>query len=148
MIQNKYAEVALEIMQNDSEKRRYIAKTNFACFCMFYFTSYFKTPNAPFHYQIMQSLEDLQDNKINELLIIGFRSSAKTTLMQLWIIWLIIFDKRKYINVDSYDGENAERTLYEVAQLLATNDKIIKDYGMFYYRDVSKFTKTQNKVIS
>jgi len=140
-------QILLQTMQEGTaDHRRFIAGNNFACFCMYYFTSYFKRPNAPFHYEIMKALEDLSNNVFNELLLVGFRGCAKTTLAQFWYLWLIVFKKRHYINIDSYDGENSERTLYELADIMMTNKKLIQDFGYLYKRDRSKSSSTQNRV--
>ena len=79
-----------------------------------------------------------------------YRESAKTTIAKLFIIWLITFKKRSYLNVDSADKENSERILFDVAYELSNNQKLIEDFGILYPRkkgiDEVKQTRINNFV--
>lgn len=145
-------EEALNLMFTCSqEERMFLASESFGLFALYYFSNYFEYSLADFHFEMVNNLEDLVNtDEIRELAFIMFRESAKTTLTKLFIIWLIVFKKRKYINVDSFDTENAERILFDIAYELTNNARLISDYGIFYNRkrgiDEIKQTKISNFV--
>ena len=66
------------------------------------------------------------------------------------MVWLIVFNKYKYINVDSSDKENSERILFDIAYELSNNKRLIQDFGVFYSRkkgiEEVKQTKINNFV--
>jgi predicted phage terminase large subunit-like protein len=139
---------AIDMMLDGTDKqRRILAEESFGLFAVYYFRDYFKYSLAPYHFEMIDSLELLQEGKeIRELAFIMFRESAKTTLSKLYIIWLITFKKKLYINVDSADKENAERILFDVAYELSNNKRIIKDYGLLFSRKKSQDDIKQTKI--
>lgn len=150
---SSYKEQVQNILESmvecDRQDRIYYATNNFAVFCLYYFHEYFKRENADFHYEVFETLQDLasENADFDELLIVGFRGCAKTTLVQLWFLWLIATKPdRKYLNWDSYDGENAERTLFELSQLMMNSADFISDFGRLYVRDKTKNSSSQNRI--
>jgi phage terminase large subunit-like protein len=75
-----------------------------------------------------------------------FRESAKTTLAKLFIIWLIAYQKKKYINVDSFDKENAERILFDVAFEMVNNARLKADFGQLFSKERSINDIKQNRI--
>lgn len=133
------------------DERAFMAENSFGLFMLYYFSDYFEYELADFHYEMVENLEVLiEEDTIRELAFIMFRESAKTTLTKLFIIWLIVFAKRKYINVDSFDKENSERILFDIAYELSNNRRLIDDFGVFYSRkkgiEEVKQTKINNFV--
>ena len=114
------------------EERRFLCEHSFGLFAIYYFSDYFKYALAPYHYEMVQDLHDMIDGKIREVGWIMYRESAKTTFAKLFIIWLIAYKKKKYINVDSFDKENAERILFDVAFELTNNTRINADYPTLF----------------
>lgn len=144
-------EVLQRMFSGTKEERAFLASQSFGAFMLYYFSNYFEYALADYHYEMVDNLEELVDTDvIRELAFIMFRESAKTTITKLFIIWLIIFAKRRYINVDSFDTENAERILFDVAYELTNNARLIEDFGVFYSRkrgmDEIKQTKISNFV--
>lgn len=143
---------ALERMiKGSKEERKFLAENSFGLFAVYYFSNYFEYSLADFHYDMIDDLEELVNAEtIRELAFIMFRESAKTTFSKLFIVWLIVFKKREYINVDSFDKENSERILFDIAYELSNNLRLIEDYGVFYSRkrgiDEIKQTKISNFV--
>ena len=141
---------ALEIMKNGKQEERiYIASKSFGMFAVYYFSDYFKYSLAPYHYEMIKELERLEKGEdIRELVFIMFRESGKTVFSKLFIIWLIVFNKRKYINVDSFDKENAERILFDIAYELSNNNRLKADFGSLFSKkrgaDDVKQTKINN----
>jgi phage terminase large subunit-like protein len=101
---------------------------------------------AKFHFDFNQDLHDLVDGKIREVAWIGFRECAKTSYAKIFIIWLICYEKRKYINVDSFDKENAERILFDVAFEMVNNDKLKADFGQLFSKERGINDIKQNRI--
>lgn len=72
---------------------------------------------------------------------IWFRESAKTSIAKGLIVYLICEKKRRYINVDSFDKSNSEAVLFDVANSLMTNKRLIQDFGQLFTR-----TRLQNEM--
>jgi phage terminase large subunit-like protein len=138
---------ALEKMITGSkEERLFLAEQSFGLFALYYFQHYFKYALAPYHYDFVQDLHDLVDGKVKEVAWIAYRESAKTTLAKLFIIWLIAYNKRKYINVDSFDKENAERILFDIAFELTNNQRVIADYPTLFSKKRALDEIKQNRI--
>jgi hypothetical protein len=76
----------------------------------------------------------------------AFRESAKSSIAKIMIVYAICFEKKKYINWDSYDKKNAEQALFDVAFWLQQNKQIINDFGNLYNEDRSDDKKTKKRV--
>jgi hypothetical protein len=98
-----------KMIDGTKEERVFLATQSFGLFAVYYFSDYFKYSIAPYHYEFFNDCHDLVDNKIREVAWIAFRESGKTSIAKLFVVWLIATKKRKYINLDSFDKENAER---------------------------------------
>jgi hypothetical protein len=92
---------------------------------------------------------------IRELAWIMFRESAKTSIAKTLVVYLIVTEKRRYINVDSFDKGNAESILFDVSDALMNNRKIVQDFGQLFtkryteeltMRRLTKFI-THNKIM-
>lgn len=114
------------------EERLYLASKDFSIFFCYYFVDYIKYDFADFHFGMFKDIQDLMDDSVREVAWIMFRESAKTSFAKICIAWLICFKKRRYINVDSFDKENAERILFDVVLELQTNPRIKADFGELF----------------
>lgn len=122
--------VALDkVINGRPEERRYLCSKNFSLFLCYYFTEYITYNFAPFHFEMFQDIRDLMEGKYREVAWIMFRESAKTSIAKIFLVWLIIYNKRRYLNVDSFSITNAERILFDVVYALQTNGKILSDFG-------------------
>lgn len=119
-------------IEGTPQERKFLCEHSFGLFAIYYFSNYFKYSLAPYHYDMVQDLHDLTEGKIRECAWIMFRESAKTTFAKLYVIWLIAYKKKKYINVDSFDKENAERILFDVAFELTNNKRLNADYPTLF----------------
>jgi phage terminase large subunit-like protein len=125
--------VALQMMIDGSkEERVYLAENDFSLFFTYYFVDYIKYPFAQFHYGFFDDVENMMNGNYREVAWIAFRESAKTSFAKIFLAWVIIFKKRSYLNVDSFDKENAERILFDTVLELQTNPRIKSDYGNLY----------------
>jgi hypothetical protein len=138
---------ALQVMfDGKREEKRYLSEKSFLLFALYYFNNYFTYRLAPFHYDMEQDLRDLMSGKIRECAWIMFRESAKTTLAKLFILWLIVNKKKLYINVDSFDRENSERILFDIAFELTNNKLLQSDYGILFSRTRGIDEIKQNRI--
>jgi len=136
-----------KMVQGDKKERIFLAEQSFGLFALYYFRDYFKYSLAPYHYEMISDLEKLaKGEEIRELAFIMFRESAKTTFSKLFIIWLIVFKKKLYINVDSADKENSERILFDIAYELSNNKYIKNDYGTLFSRKKTSEDIKQTKI--
>lgn len=140
-------EALQKMIEGKKDERVFLASHSFGLFAIYYFSDYFKYKLAPYHYEMIEELERLQKGEeIRELVFIMFRESAKTTLSKLYVMWLITFKKKKYINVDSFDKENAERILFDIAYELSNNQRLQADYGVLFSRKKAQDDIKQTKI--
>lgn len=135
-----------KVIHGTPEERRYLCEQSFLLFAVYYFSEYFKYALAPYHYDFSTDLHDLVDGKVREVAWIAYRESAKTTFAKLFVIWLICYKKRKYINLDSFDKENAERILFDVAFELVNNKRLQADYGVLFSKERGITDIKQNRI--
>lgn len=136
-----------EIKKLPKHERILACKKNFGLFIAYYFPHYVGYKFADYHYDMVDDWHDLVDGKITELAWIMYRESAKTSYAKMGFCYLICYDIDPYINADSYDGDNAERFLFDVAFELQSNKRIIADFGQLYNtkRDPTQITQKQVK---
>lgn len=138
---------ALEKMiDGTKEERVFLAEHSFMLFAIYYFKEYFTYPIAEFHKDFNNDLHDLVEGKIREVAWIAFRESAKTSYAKLFIIWLICYKKRFYINVDSFDRENAERILFDIAFEMVNNKRLRADFGILFSKERGIQDIKQNRI--
>lgn len=135
-----------KVINGTPEERRYLCEQSFILFAIFYFKDYFKYSLAPYHYDFSQDLHDLVDGKVREIAWIAYRESAKTTFAKLFVIWVICYKKRKYVNLDSFDKENSERILFDVAFELVNNKRLQADYGVMFSKERGITDIKQNRI--
>src|SRR3990172_6396902 len=116
----------IEIITNGTRDQRiYVCERDPFLFALYYFSDYFTFKTPDFHMEFYDDLRGILEGRINSVLWIGFRESAKSSIAKIFLCYLICYKKRRYINYDSYDGQNSEAGLYDVALALQTNKKII-----------------------
>lgn len=134
-----------QVIEGTREERIYLCSKDFSLFFTYYMVDYLKHDFAPFHYAMFEDLKLLMDDTYREVAWIMFRESAKTSLAKGFLVWLICNNKRRYINVDSYDKTNSERILFDIVVELQTNPRIKADFGEMYNakRSVDEVTQKQ-----
>lgn len=132
-----------KVINGTPAERTYICSKDFKYFMAYYFTEYIKYPFAPFHYDMFNDVKDLMNDDIREIAWIMFRESAKTSISKILLVWIIVYAKRRYLNVDSFSVTNAERILFDVVYSLQTNPKLKADFGELYNakRDADEVTQ-------
>jgi len=126
------AEAMKMVVEGTRDERVYLCGEDFSLFMCYYFIDYIKYPFAPFHYDFFQDITDMDNGKIREVAWLAFRESAKTSFAKIWLAWIICYKKRGYVNVDSFDKENAERVLFDLVLEMQTNNLLKADFGNLY----------------
>lgn len=139
-------EALQKMIDGTPAERKFLAEQSFGLFCIYYFKDYFKYALAPYHYDFFQDCHDLADNQIREVAWIAFRESGKTSIAKIFVIWLVATQKRKYINLDSFDKENAERILFDVAYEMTNNKRLQADFGVLFSKERSINDIKQNRI--
>ena len=143
---------ALEkVICGTKEERTYLCSLSFGLFSLYYFQHYFKYSLADYHGDFINDIEELlytgkSNSGINELLWITFREGAKTSFAKMALTWLICFKLREYPNIDSFDKENAERILFDVAFELTNNKRIRADFGLLFSKERGIEDVKQNRI--
>lgn len=139
-------EAILAMESGTRDERLYLAERHFGLFFVYYYIDYIKYPFAPYHYEMFGDLHELIDGNLREIAWIMFRESAKTSVAKAFVLWLICFKKKLYINVDSFDKENAERILFDVVVEMQTNARIRADFGELYNAKRESDKATQKRI--
>lgn len=145
---NEINKRALEVVLNGTvAERLYLCERDFSLFFCYYFPDYMKYDFAPYHFGMFRDIRDMIQRKtLRETLWLMFRESAKTSFAKIVLAWLIVFRKKWYINVDSYDRENAERILYDLIVEFQTNPRLLADFGKLYDTRRDPDNVTQKRV--
>lgn len=135
-----------KVIEGSTNERIFLCEQEFSLFFCYYAIDYLKYPFAQFHYEMFQDIRDLLTGKYREVAWIMFRESAKTSFAKIFLLYLICYKKRNYINVDSFDKENAERILFDVVVELQTNPRIKADFGELFNTSRHSTEATQKRV--
>lgn len=128
------------------EERKYLCSQDFSLFFVYYFSEYVKYPFAPFHFKMFDDIQDMMAGAVREVAWIAFRESAKTSIAKIFLLWMVAFKKRLYINVDSFDKENAERILFDIVLEMQTNKRLKYDFGELFNAKRSSSEVSQKRI--
>ena len=125
------------------DARVYACEQDFALFAMYYFAEHFTYAIPGFQWDMYRRLNELTRGGFKFLLWVMFRESAKSTIAKIYVVYLIVYRKKRFINYDSYDKSNSESALFDIATWLQTNRRIISDFGQLFYesniREVNRY---------
>lgn len=146
--QEKIKELTAELYTDDAETRKYLCEQSLLMFAIYYFTEYFSYETDEFQYEMFDDFEELVAGRIpsNSASWVTFAEGAKTSIAKMGLTWIACYKKKNYVNVDSNDGENAERLLFDVVVNLQTNSLIIEDFGNVYNAPRTKDEVTVKRV--
>jgi hypothetical protein len=143
----KISKQALDkVFSGSRDERVFLCGEEFNLFMAYYALDYIKYPFADFHHEFFQDIRDLISGKYREVAWIAFRESAKTSFAKNFLLWMICYKKRSYINVDSFDKENAERVLFDIVVELQSNKRLIQDFGQLFNVKREADNVTQKRV--
>jgi phage terminase large subunit-like protein len=135
-----------KVISGTKDERKYLCSLSFGLFALYYFQHYFKYSLADYQKDFIKDFEDITECRIRELILITFREGAKTSTAKLYLIWLICYKKRMYINIDSFDKENAERILFDIAFELSNNSRLRADFGVLFSKSRGIEDVKQNRI--
>lgn len=160
----KLTKEKIDLLTNGTrDERVYACAKSFKLFAVYYFTKYFTFKFAPFHDDFFQDFEDLVTGKLKDAAWLAYRESAKTSIAKMGLAWIIArkqvidalreqgedvshWGERLYVNVDSYDKQNAESILFDVVTELQTNELLIADFGHLYNQARTKDEATMKRI--
>lgn len=144
----KIDDLTNELLTDDEETRKMLCEQSLLMFAIYYFTEYFSYKTAEFQYELFSDFEDLVAGKIpsNSCAWVTFAEGAKTSIAKIGLTWIACYNKKRYVNVDSNDGENAERILFDVVLNLQTNPLLVQDFGHIYNAPRSKSEATVKRI--
>lgn len=124
-----------KVINGNRNERVYLCEQEFAAFAMYYFSDFFVYKSPEFHFDMYKDLQDIVKGVVTYLLWLMFRESAKTSIVKMFVVYCIVYRKKRFINWDSYDKDNAEAALFDISTWLQTNKKLIADFGQMYFED-------------
>ena len=136
-------EIKLKVMEEmwngSRETRIAIVEEEPIYFIPYYFPGYMQLAFAPFHFDMAYDLKRIFSHQLDEVAWIMHADAAKSSIVKsAGITYAICLNKKRYINVDSFDKGNAEQMLFDVTLALQTNQRIINDFGQLYYKKKHK----------
>lgn len=115
-------------------------------FGLYYFPEYFTYELADFQMDFCDDGAALMDGSVKEIDWVAFAEASKTSWAKILLCWLAYYKKKRYVNIDSYDKENAERILFDVVLAMQTNALLIRDFGQLYNKPRSKDETTVKRI--
>ncbi|MEI8229953.1 MAG: hypothetical protein WCG83_02330 [Candidatus Peregrinibacteria bacterium] len=124
----------IAIMMRDRIVRRAVTRKNVEWFFPLYFHEYLSVELAPFHHEMMHLLED---DAMRLLIILAFRGSGKSTLMNLVaVLWHILGRRQcKFVLVVSRTLQQAKQHVQNIKYELEKNSLLKDDLGPFEEQD-------------
>lgn len=132
-----------KVITGHRNERVYLCEQEFALFAMYYFAEYFTYAIPGFQWMMYKALNEFIRGRFKFLLWIMFRESAKTTIAKVYVIYCICYQKKRFINYDSYDKGNAESALFDISTWLQTNKRLIQDFGQLYFESIKARSQEQ-----
>lgn len=124
-----------KVITGKRDERVYMCEQEFALFAMYYFAEYFTYAIPGFQWLMYKLLQQFAAGKFRFLLWVMFRESAKTTITKMFVVWCVVYRRKRFINWDAYDKGNAESALFDIATWLQTNRRLVADFGQLYAED-------------
>jgi len=146
LTKNQRLAKAVRLLLNGSaDDRLYASSKSFPIFFLTYYSHVVKAVFGDFHYDIFDDLSDIATGKLYEYALVAFRFSAKSTILKAYLAWLACFKKRNCIIVTSYDSENSETILNDVANNLTELGNPLLYHDMYHMYGQKLFTKEREK---
>lgn len=132
---NSVLNIVAYCRKTNRNERLYLLEQEFAAFAMYYFPEFFVFKIPAFQWLMYRALKAFAQGKFRFILWVMFRESAKTSIAKMFVVYCIVYRKKRFINWDAYDKGNAEAALFDVATWLQTNEDLISDFGQLFYED-------------
>ena len=132
----------MKILSKQNTRIAYLEKDLFT-YWLYYFTDIFNSVSADFHK--LWALYLMTDCNI---LLIGFRESAKTVWAMIKLIHNITYKKKRFMIFYCYDKKKAWSKLYDIVIQLQTNKKLMADFGELFPMWVNDDKSSQKKSVN
>jgi predicted phage terminase large subunit-like protein len=110
--------------------RKLLAEHDIEYFALAYFGKYFFRPFGDFHIELMNELKFLIQKDGERLLYVIPRNHGKTQIVSfLFVLWLILYQKKQFIVLISASDELAISIMNDIKAELISNELIIEDFG-------------------
>lgn len=119
----------LKELTADSSLRVDLAINSFFHFIAIYLPEQFKLAPAPFHKEIIDALESVEELD-KYLSILGFRGSAKTTIIEAFVVWSMINGKHNFIIYLSSTITDAKMKVKNISSQIEENEILLHDFGI------------------
>lgn len=146
LTQDKIIELEPFLYGEDIGARVELCSHSILLFGLYYFPEYFSYELAAFHMDFCDDAEKLMDGSLKEADWIAFAEAAKTSWAKILLCWIACYKKKRYVNLDSYDKENAERILFDTVLAMQTNPRLIRDFGQLYNKPRTKDETTVKRI--
>jgi phage terminase large subunit-like protein len=111
-----------------------IAKRSFFHFIEFYLRHRFPLAPATFHKDMLDALETVDD--LNRYIaIMGFRGSAKSTILEAFALWSMVNDKHNFIVYIGATIDDSKLSLANIRDEIEQNEDFRKDFGIVLRTD-------------
>jgi predicted phage terminase large subunit-like protein len=103
-----------------------VAKKSFFHFMLFYMSDSFELPPADFHKEMVESLES-DDIYIA---ILGFRGSAKSTIIEAYALWAMLTGKNNFIVYIGLTMDDSKKAVANIRSVVEQNKLLQADFGI------------------
>ena len=120
----------LEKIRGNKRVRQRLAYESPLWFALFYLRHHMSAPLAPFH---MEMFHMVQEKKYNFVVVMAFRESGKSTIMNMAnILWSILGKPgKKFAIIVSNTQEQAKNHFLNIKAELESNEALREDFGPF-----------------
>lgn len=127
---NDLSPQTIKSLVKNQDARRALTKDSHKIFFSVYFPSYITHGFAPFHHEMFQLSED---EKVRMLVVMSFRGSGKSTILNTSLaIWSILGkQQKKFVLILSETQEQARTHLKNLKTVLEENELLRADLGPF-----------------
>lgn len=125
----KLTKYAREMMATNMHARVAICKTSFYHFIITYLKDDFELKPALFHKEMIDALDSVSD-VLKYISIMGFRGSAKSTILEAFALWSMINKKHNFIVYIRANIDDAKMSLANVRNRIEENAQLRKDFNI------------------
>lgn len=118
-------------MASNQQARIAIARQSFYHFLIHYLKDDFELKPAPFHKEMIDSLDSI--DAVNKYIaIMGFRGSAKSTILEAFALWSMINGKHNFIVYIRSTIDDAKMSLANIRNRIEENTELQKDFNIVF----------------
>ena len=127
----------LDEIWKDQALRVEVAKQSFFHFLIIYLAHRFELEPADFHKDMIDALDSVSDLD-KYLSILGFRGSAKSTILEGFAIWSMLNGKHNYIVWIGNTMDDSKESLANIKSEIEENEELREDFGIVLATDDKK----------